>query len=179
MNRIKFTAALAVLLAGASMVDAAEFTNRFAIFISSDDPPEQSIIDGSAIPAGLRLQADPIISEANLLSYDTNNNTFMVPFDTAQRIGQICLTRLQTPFVVVANGQRIYVGEFSSPLSSNSTGVPTILPSLAQTNGASPNIQFQIDRGYPPPNGSARGADRRSDPRIISAIHALFPNPKS
>ena len=121
------------------------------------------------------MQADPIISEANLLSYDTNNNTFMFHFDTAQRIGQICLTRLQTPFVVVANGQRIYVGEFSSPLSSNSTGVPTILPSLAQTNGASPNIQFQIDRGYPPPNGSARG----SGPSERSAHYFRYSRPFS
>lgn len=178
MNRIKLTAILAFFLAGAFVIDAAEFTNRFAIYIATTDPPEQSVIDGSATPRGLGLQPEPIISETNLLSYDTNNNTFMVPLATAQQVIQMCLTRLQTPFVVVANGERIYVGEFCSVLSSRSTGVPAIMPSLVQTNTASFNIQMQIFRGYPPPNGSARGRDPRDDPRIISAIGALFASKK-
>jgi hypothetical protein len=88
------------------------------------------------------------------------------------------VTSLQTPFVLVAGGERIYAGEFVSPLTSSSTGVPTILPDLLQTNAASLNIEFEILRGYPPPNGSANGIDRRYDPRIISAIQTLFPPKK-
>jgi len=75
-----------------------------------------------------------------------------------------------TPFVAVADGERIYLGAFTSSFSSIPLSVPCItVPSLDTTRPAN---SVRIDLGYPGPFLKTN-IDPRSDERIRKALAAL------
>jgi len=114
----------------------------------------------------------PIISDAELVSYDTTNHTFSVTPPARERVSQRCTHSLQVPFVVVAEGEAVYVGVFTTMLSSWSSGIPAILIDHLRMDTAAA-YDFRIDRGYPF-GGFGLGEDRRGDKRVISAIEKLL-----
>ena len=71
------------------------------------------------------------------------------------------------PFVLVADGKRVYLGAFGTVASSYSIPVPTILVDFREFTS-----WLTIDEGYPTP-GFADGPDPRSDMRIRVALGGL------
>lgn len=160
-----------MLAAGVFVVCSTESTNKLAIHLATNSVSQASIISGTAKPEGIRLVPEAIISDRDLLAYDRSNHSFRLTAEATARVHEVCRKRLQTPFVLLAGGERIYVGVFTSPLSSISAAVPSITLwfSESETNN------FRIERGYPAPSASPPEPDPRSDARVLRAINTLFP----
>jgi hypothetical protein len=129
------------------------------------------IQEGKADLSRLHLSEPPLISEADIISYDFSNHIITLKPEAFARIPTIAPVR-GTPFVVVADGQRIYLGGFMTPISSFVLAVPSIMvgPSVSLPN--IPTNILVIDRAYPSPSFGV-GPDPRGDPRIKSALKAL------
>jgi hypothetical protein len=76
------------------------------------------------------------------------------------------------PFVVVADGQRIYIGVFVTCSSSMSFAVPAIVVDRQKVVKDQPPDTLVIERAYPQASFGV-GPDPRSDPRIKTALSAL------
>jgi len=76
------------------------------------------------------------------------------------------------PFVVVVNGERIYLGLFTTSVGSAPFAVPTILVDHRSYETNQPSDTIVIDRAYPSPSFGV-GPDPRGDPRIKAALKAL------
>lgn len=175
--KIYFAVTVGSLLIATLVGRAAECTNKFAIHLVTDQVSQDSILKGTARPEGLKLSAQPIISDSDLVSYDTNKHALSVRPAVVARVEEACKKRLQTPFVLLACGERVYVGIFSSPYSSFSAELPTITIGLWATNSATGNVTLTIDRAYPAPS-SISPPDPRGDPRVATAIRQLFSGQK-
>ncbi len=66
------------------------------------------------------------------------------------------------PFVVEADGERVYLGAFVTLISSFAVDMPAIVVEQIGSDG------FVIDDSYP--SGSASGSDPRNDPRILEVL---------
>jgi len=115
--------------------------------------------------AALRLANEPVLSDADILSYDFTDHRMLVRRGALSRLPKPPVWG--APFVVVADGQRVYLGAFGTMLSSSSTSVPTILVDFAEFTNS-----LTIGRAYPAP-GFATGPDPRSDDRIRLALAGL------
>jgi hypothetical protein len=173
---MKTAAIFAMLLASAWIAVGAEATNSLAIYLVlvPGEVPYRSIEEGTATSTGLKLEVPVLLSDKDFVAYNTTNYTFVITPDAAQRVGERCHDN-QTPFVVVACGEPIYLGVFTSRYSSLSSGVPTIRVDDCIRKGNQTNVSLKVDRGYPS-DGFGGGPDRRGDQRIISAARKLFPD---
>ncbi len=160
------------------LADGAGLTNRLAIYLVAERVSEDSIIHGTATPSDLKLASQPFISDRDLQAYNTTNHTFVITLAAAKRLTGALGSKLWVPFVVTANGERIYLGVLTTLVGSTSSGVPAIVADGADTRTSSPQITLRIDRGYPD-DAFGRGADRRGDERIVSAVAQLFPDAKA
>jgi len=115
--------------------------------------------------ADLALEKEPVLSDADILSYDFATHSFLVRQSALSRLPEPPVWH--KPFVVVADGQRIYVGAFSTTLSSYPSSVPSIIVSFRRFKN-----ELTICRAYPAP-GFATGTDTRSDDRIRAALEGL------
>ncbi|HWQ91129.1 MAG TPA: hypothetical protein VN673_05620, partial [Clostridia bacterium] len=110
----------------------------------------------------LPLLSEPIISDQDLVSYDWNSHTMRLKDGSPPRtLGLVPVDGI--PFVVVANGEKIYFGAFVTTISSKSFAVPTITVHVQE----SPSLT--IDRAYPDPSFGV-GGDPRGDNRIRKAL---------
>jgi hypothetical protein len=118
----------------------------------------------------IRLSESPLISAADIVSYDFADHSIRLRSETLAKIPRPPVAG--TPFVVVADGQRIYLGVFTTGISSMSFAVPNIMVDrrVLVTNQA-PDI-LVIERAYPRPSFGV-GPDPRVDQRIKTALVAL------
>ena len=113
----------------------------------------------------LLLVKEPVITDADILSYDFASHQMLVTRAALARLPRT--STWGVPFVVMADGQRIYLGAFGTAVSSSSIPVPTILVDLrAYTN------LLTIDSDYPG-DVFAHDPDPRSDERIRAALAGL------
>lgn len=123
---------------------------------------------------GHTLEDSPIITDEDILSYDFERH--------AMTLKPEALARLPRPkvsgngFVVMADGQRIYLGAFTTCVSSMSFAVPSIMVDGRALNTNQPPNVLVIDRAYPD-TLSCKGPDPRSDPRIKEALTGLHKLP--
>ncbi len=115
--------------------------------------------------ATLPLAKEPVLSDADILSYDFASHQMLVRRGGLSRLPNPSVWG--APFVVVADGQRIYLGAFGTMLSSSSTSVPTILVDFRDLTNS-----LTIDSAYPGA-AFAEGPDPRSDERIRVALAGL------
>jgi hypothetical protein len=115
--------------------------------------------------ADLALVEEPVISGADILSYDFATHSFLVRRSALLRLPDPPVWH--KPFVLIADGQRIYLGAFSTMFSSYSSSVPTILVDFRDFTN-----ELTIDQAYPAP-GFAAGTDPRSDERVRAALTGL------
>ena len=114
--------------------------------------------------ASLALATEPVVSLTSIAWYiGTKHQVFWDQLSTTaalrNRVGHVGTQGV--PFVVEADGQRIYLGTFYSLISSQSFAGPTVIMEHLSPEG------FTIEAAYPAP---ASGADPRSDPRILKVL---------
>lgn len=166
-----FLLAIAISLSGCGTAKTARTGSTprvapsFGIYLVQR-PPDQPWTESTQDHlAALKLAGEPVISDKDILSYDLATHTMRLRPSALTRLPRPPVSHL--PFVVVASGERIYLGAFSTELSSRSLAIPSItVDARAGTN------TLQINRAYPTPS-FATGPDPRSDPRIRKALAAL------
>lgn len=138
--------------------------SRFEIRLLADssisaDAASQAPLDS------LELAPEPIVTLMSLAWYDSAAST---GYWDAWYGSQAIINQLPDfgvyglPFVVLADGQRIYLGAFMSDVSSVGLSMPTIIVEQM------PDWSFRIEPGYP--GGPAPSPDVRNDPRILSVF---------
>ncbi len=114
--------------------------------------------------ASLVLATEPVIRLSSIAWYEGGKHrAFWDQLATTaalrNKVGNVSTQGV--PFVVEADGERIYLGTFYSLISSQTFAGPTIVMENLSADG------FTIDPAYPAP---ITGADPRSDPRILKVL---------
>lgn len=117
----------------------------------------------------LALASTPLISEADLESYDLCTHTLQLNEQAAARVadllpeaGHIGVQGL--PFVVSAGSERIYLGAFWSLVSSYAFSEPIVMVEDLAEDGF---YLMHIESAYP---SGEPASDPRSDARIIAVL---------
>lgn len=128
--------------------------SRFAIYLVKETNTITAIEKGIG---NVELEGNPIISGKDIKSYNWSDHTIEFNEEIYGRIPKVPMSGL--PFVVVADGERIYTGAFWTSFSSVSTDLPVIDVLIKP---------FKIVMGYPgkPDNAS----DQRNDMRIYKVL---------
>ena len=171
--------------------EAVNATNQVAMHVITNTVPRDVLVNGTAKAEEMKLAPTPVLSDQDFVAYDSTNHVLTVTADGAKRIAKAMMrketpsvTRAgvvgyhldgpDTPFVLVISGQPIYVGIFSSPISSTTYSSPVIWPSLPFVREDSTNtVRLRIRFQKLPNNDSQSLRDPRDDPRFLSAIKGL------
>jgi hypothetical protein len=147
-------------------------TNLLAIHLIKEKVLPQWTPGTMPAPGTLKLVSPPLLADADFVSFDLTNQTFTLTPDAAKRL--YANLHAETPFVLKASGEPVYVGAFYSEVSSSSFAGPVILPEHEFT---ATNTSFLIELGY---GGVSPGqlADPRRDNRIVSAVGKLLAHNK-
>jgi hypothetical protein len=142
------------------------------------------------------LAPKPLLVDRDFVAYNTNTHEFTITAKAASRFHHE-VRGLNVPFVLVANGQRIYLGEFKNFLSSampmecpiidfpdsienkdfrigQAMFFPAIPPGAHLIRGDSSNVLVHMPDGSTNVVHEAFPADVRNDPRILAAVRRLF-----
>jgi hypothetical protein len=158
---------LMLLLVSTAAHAVEPFTNQLAIYLLADRGAWVS--NRTIKPYGFSLQAKPIISDGDFVTFDVTNQTFTTTAQAAQHLNGLFNRSLQPiPFVLVASREPIYVGVFEPTFKAYfSLDVPVVKTDpLLHTNGV-----FWIEMTL---NKLAQGTNVLHDPRIISAVQKMF-----
>lgn len=145
----------------------------FAIYLM--DYPKGSEVPGSIYygprdASKIALESTPVISDADILSYDLRQHSMRLTNEALARIPRAPSLH-GFPFVVIAKGERIYLGVFTRGISSIGFSGPAIVVDRKMLHEDQPEDTLVIERGYPSAHFS--GPDPRSDHRIIEALTEL------
>jgi hypothetical protein len=145
-------------------------TNSFGIYLTAE-PVDGNHLDYRKMDwLHVKLETTPVISEADILAYDLTNHWLTLNAEVFKRLPAPPVWG--RPFVVVADGERVYLGAFMTPASSIPAPVPSILLWRSPSRTNLPPDTLQIDRAYPTPSFGV-GPDPRSDERIKRTLAAL------
>ena len=153
---------------------ATEKETRFAMYLVKND---ERAAEGMALK-DLVLEENPILTEEGIASYRIapDGRHFIrlkpgVKVRVAPPEGQVLLDR---GFVVVADGNRIYLGDFHAPISSNLPKVAWVqLPLIRRGEAAELQIDIEIDAC---PIGNYPGLifkDLRADSKILKVLQDI------
>lgn len=145
---------------------------QFGIFLPREDVYSGAPDVGERIarylqsdPADVPLASHPVISAEDLAGYQWPTHTLTLERSFWFKIRRPSLRG--SPFVVVAEGEPVYVGAFFSDASSFSCPAPVIRFDERMTNRV-----VTIDRGYPGAFAVQGRKDPREDPRVKKALQA-------
>ncbi|MGC4116159.1 MAG: hypothetical protein QM765_16580 [Myxococcales bacterium] len=135
---------------------------RFALYLLADATMD-AVQAASRDLAALTLAAEPLLDLYSLRYYEGADHRLAFTMDmTMERLksalGTVPLSG--KPFVVVADGERIYLGAFWSPLSSSSPATPFVMLETSDTRGITIERRPQADTE----------PDVRTDARITRAL---------
>ena len=148
-------------------------TNSFGIYLTAKPVDARIMAGGKGDWSSVRLAGSPIISDADILVYDFTNHLMTLKPEAFRHIPRPDASGI--PFVVVANGERIYLGVFMTGLSSMSIAVPSIIVDAHNLDTNLPPNTLRIDRVYFAPY-STTDPDPRLDDRIkqsLTSVHKL------
>jgi hypothetical protein len=143
--------------------------NTFAIYLFAGPIDARTLAHEQEEWKQLPLSSVPLISDADIISYDFSNHAMRIGSEALKRLPKPPVTG--TPFVVVVNGERIYQGAFYTSASSIPYSQPVIVVDSPTPAQAQRSDLLLIQRAYPAQ--MARGEDLRSDERIKSALSKL------
>jgi hypothetical protein len=182
-------------------------TYKLALFIVKT-APKPALIGKPFDRNAIKLLDEPLLSDPDFVSYDRKTHAFSITADAARRMAkQLKSDNPRTlpngesafvmdidelhgqAFVVVADGEIIYVGALSSPHSSFTPyPIPTIsVFEVVRVDSKAP-VRFKISsekHDSPPPSGGTwlsklkrwrakvEDADVRSDRRVMNALKEL------
>lgn len=155
----------------ACAVKSAEIRGEaFELYLLADDQAHGwDIIDAPL--EDLDLAESPLLTTADLVSYDRNTHTIELTNEGFQKVTDLLEAGFQVvgiPFVVVSGGERIYAGAFWTPLSSQSFDGVVIMDPAFQSD----ENTIQITLGYPG-SGFFTSTDPREDSRLMDALDAV------
>lgn len=146
-----------------SNLKSTEVSDHFAVFLV------RGLRTADAMKLKLEevpVESQPVFTDKDLISYKWKEHELELrkDYDLNKSLGKVPLDGL--PFVVFANGKRIYLGAFWTPLSSLASIIPAIMvmvPMMPQ------QTTIRIGAGYPDkmPNGQI---DPRNDNLIYNAL---------
>lgn len=177
------------------------FTNYLSFHLIAESIPSDVLSDGNIKPEGLKLVPTPVLSDTDFKYFDCSNHTFVVTAESAKRLASI-LWRLDgfdepmrigsgefayqlcgpdTPFVLIASGDPVYVGIFSTSTSSFGSSLPTVWPAdhAFLPINATNDVKFIIRLRQPSPrllavpDNTNAWVDMREDKRILAALEKL------
>jgi len=134
-------------------------------FIRVQLEPEVTYHDARIDLADVTLMDPPLVSDDDMIEYDWSQHRVTLRRGVGRRSPHP--DSFGTPFVVVANGHRCYLGGIWTPVSS----VGTLLPIIEVTD-----VQddcFEIKLGYPGSVADAVKQDPRDDSRVCEALGGL------
>jgi hypothetical protein len=147
-------------------------TNWFAVYLFKDyEDLEASALNWKSRP----LAATPVVSGADLVSYNFTNHLLTFTPEAARRFSKFHISHLTEPFVVAADGGRIYRGAFVSAACSQSIPLPSITLWGGGTFNRDTNLPANslfLERTYAAPFIKT-DPDPRSDYRIKRAFEEL------
>jgi hypothetical protein len=138
----------------------------FAIYLLDPPVPPQEL----ATAAHVEIAAEPLISSADIVSYDRATHQIEL---TAAAYARVFGTDLSFPmlgvsFAVCVDRQPIYTGAFWAMISSHSfDGV--VIMQVFEADPASERRAIRIELGYPGSDFFS-GEDPRSDPAVLEAL---------
>jgi hypothetical protein len=107
-----------------------EFNERFAIFLLKSDSLLTKDVENITI-SSLQLRSEPILTFDDIVSYELKNHKVYLNNSLTKYLGQdssrVFSNGFGIPFILVANGERIYLGSFITGLSSWSPNTPKII----------------------------------------------------
>jgi hypothetical protein len=148
----------------------AEPADIFAIYLVAEPVDPRITGYGKGDWSQLRLSATPLITGADIVSYDLAKHAMKLRPEALARIPKPPVDGM--PFVVVAQGRRVYLGAFVTIISSRTFAVPSIMVDRGMLHPTEPKDTLVIDPAYPSPQ-FAVGPDPRGDDRIKAAIQKL------
>ena len=151
-----------------------EAADLFAIYLVAERVDPRVAAYGKGDWSQLPLSDSPLISGDDIIAYDFSKHSMKLRPEALARIPRPSLHG--TPFLVVAHGQRIYLGAFVTVISSFSCAVPSIIVDRQLLDPTQPKDTIVIDRAYPSPSFGV-GRDPRGDDRIKTALIALHKLP--
>jgi len=135
-----------------------------------------------------KLEPKPVLADEDFLFYNTQSQQFAI---TAQAARRLCrklqeksgfyeprlFTWSDTPFVLEALGERVYVGMFSTDTSSAQYAeIPVIKHESGVIGNPIDYVKFDIGfQTAPFPSISKHSSDPRNDKRVVEAVRRLFP----
>jgi hypothetical protein len=122
--------------------------------------------------AAIKLDEQPLLTDADIVVYNWEDHLIQLTPEAFTALGrlynELVKGRSNRAFVVVADGQRCYLGAFDSMLSSYIPMTPMAHPWTSRAQPAPANaIRIRPPSSYP------GGEDTRSDPRLRQALEAL------
>ncbi|MBN1555079.1 MAG: M56 family metallopeptidase, partial [Phycisphaerae bacterium] len=114
----------------------------------------------------LTLAAKPFIRRDDIRYYDWKNHTIHLVSDVTRF--PALMKRTTTPFAVVVDGRRLYVGMLASPVSSEDYGVPIILTDFISTESK----RRDTVKIHPPHNGQDQ-RDNEFLKRVLGEMNLL------
>ncbi len=145
-------------------IGRSETTNSFGIYLTAEPVDRRLTAYGKGDWSQIRLSGSPVISATNIISYNFTDHSMRLKPEALAKIPKPSVEG--TPFVVVANGERIYLGAFTTISSSmGPLSVPCIEVDRRVLVTNQPADTLVIDRGV--------GPDLRGDLRIQKALNAL------
>jgi hypothetical protein len=180
----KLLLTVSLMLLAAPLGSAQQQTgDEFAIYVV-----EPSAWQPSGDLSQFRLVGDPVISAADIMSYDWQTHTLTVTTNAILRLPRF-RTETFSNFVVIVRGERCYAGSFW-PLDISARPMPSNIPIIPVPTGRSRaltnrtlsigiNIRFSPDGFVSRP---VAGSDVRSDSRVRDVLSGLgkikaAPNP--
>lgn len=167
-------------------------TNQLSLHLVDPSISRSALLAGQIKFKAVKLVPQPVLSDVDFISYEKTSHVFAVSVDTAkrmaERLGSASTTIISgepfygfswqdTPFVLVAAGEPIYLGVFSCVTSSGDYPLPRIYPQKNLVSSYSTNnVTFVITlrRGESPRGGAVNDyPDMRSDPRILASLKKL------
>ncbi len=164
--------ALVLLVAGVNALWAdppSEKQHSFAIYLA-EGMDKRAVYHGTDSWQDAKLAAEPIITDADIVSYDILQHAMTLTREAFNRIKRPPVSG--TPFVVVVDGEPVYAGVFTTCASSFSFAVPSITVDRSAIFPDDPDNTLIIDRAYPTLQFGI-GPDPRSDKRLIAALKGL------
>lgn len=153
-----------------TFVPAADTGLSFGIYLTAEAMDRRITGYGQGDWSHIRLLESPLISATDIISYNFMEHSMRLRPEALAKIPRPPVEG--TPFIVVANGQRIYFGVFVTCISSMSFAVPTIVVDRQALVTNQPPDTLVIQRAYPQPSFGI-GPDPRGDQRVKTVLNTL------
>ena len=141
-----------------------QVSNHFAIFLVKREQTGNAI---NIKIEDLQLETQPVLTDKDLKIYKWKDHSLELrrDFDFSGLLDYVPLSGL--PFVVVANDERVYLGAFWTPISSQTAPIPSVM-----VLPMSPQNTIHIIAGYPDKTTNSQ-SDPRSDQLIYDALKSV------